>query len=232
MPRPVTVSSSSRLRRGVGILASMKTLDTKRVDDRLNALARVQEGLLVSQTALDIAEAKVKDARDRIDACDEEQCRAVEVLARALVADGQPRDKPFAAFGGPPPGKLKALPALEEAAAIHALAAEVKRSSKVSPAVIDAATAADRAAAKVELAAAGVPKLEATAAEARALRDSRQLEWDEAESALRRLARLVEEEGGGPLYSRGFPRRAPTSPRAAKPAKQASPQAKTSEAAS
>ena len=50
---------------------------------------------------------------------DAEQDEAVEELARALVAAGQPRSNPFAAVSGAAPSAVKLLPVTDEARAIH-----------------------------------------------------------------------------------------------------------------
>jgi len=219
------VNSSSRLRKGLIIMEGLKAQDTTRVEERLAAFVTTQEGLTEAQQILDAADAKVKDARAVFEQCDLEQDHAVEMLARALVADGHPRTKPFAAFGGLPPGKLKALPPTEEARALHALVREIKRGKNISPTTLEAATAADQLATKLEMLPKNLSKLEAAANEARRVRDNWNREWDTSEAALRRLARLVEEDSGPALYSEGFGKRVRTvakSPRASRPRKMTS----------
>lgn len=207
MSRSVAVNGSSRLRRGVAILAQLKAQDTTRIDERLAVFEKTHVALEKAQVVFSTAEAKLKEARAEGKKCDAEQDHAVEMLARALVADGHARSKPFVAFGGLPPGKLKGLPPTEEARAIHALVGEMKKGKNLSATTLAAAAAADLVAAKVEALPKNISKLEAAASEARRIRDGWNQEWDTSEAALRRLARLVEQEGGPPLYSRGFGQR-------------------------
>src|SRR6266550_3689661 len=55
------------------------------------------------------AGSQLRSAQARLAECDALQDEAVETLARALVADGQPRGNPFEAFGAPAPGTLTRL---------------------------------------------------------------------------------------------------------------------------
>jgi hypothetical protein len=99
------------------VLAAARAVDTRLVKGRLARFERVHRSFVNAQRKVDAAESQLRAAQARLAECDAIQDEAVETLARALVADGQPRGNPFDAFGAPAPGTLMRLPFAEEAGA-------------------------------------------------------------------------------------------------------------------
>ena len=131
--------SGTRLQIGAGVLSAARAIDTRLVKGRLGRFERAHRAYVAAQRKVDAAESQLRSAQARLAECDAVQDEAVETLARALVADGQPRGNPFEAFGAPAPGTLTRLVFAEEAEAVHALVATVQRSKGVSKATLQAA---------------------------------------------------------------------------------------------
>ena len=197
--------SGTRLRVGAGVLSAARAIDTRLVKGRLGRFERAHRAYVAAQRKVDAAESQLRSAQARLAECDAVQDEAVETLARALVADGQPRGNPFEAFGAPAPGTLTRLVFAEEAEAVHALVAAVQRSKGVSKATLQAAQTADKAARVVVQALAPVAKLQDTVRDARRTRDAVAQGWESTLAALKRGARAAADEGAPDLYPTLFP---------------------------
>ena len=197
--------SGTRLRVGAGVLSAARAIDTRLVKARLGRFERAHRAYVAAQRKVDAAESQLRTAQAGLAECDAVQDEAVETLARALVADGQPRGNPFEAFGAPAPGTLMRLVFAEEAEAAHALVAAVQRSKGVSKATLQAAQAADEAARVVVQALVPVAKLQDTVRDARRTRDAVAQGWESALAALKRGARAAADEGAPDLYPTLFP---------------------------
>lgn len=133
-----------------------------------------------------------------------DQDRAVDELARALVADGQPRSNPFGAFGPLAPGKLMEIPAPDAARAVHQLVAAVLRAKALSKPTLQAAQTAERKAAAVESALTQIEKRRDALREARHTRAAHAHTWATALAALKRGARAAADDGAPNLYATLF----------------------------
>ena len=71
---------------------------------RLTAFERAQQVYTAAHEKVHAAEANLKAAQTQLGALKADQDQAVDELARALVADGQPRSNLFSAFGPLAPG--------------------------------------------------------------------------------------------------------------------------------
>ena len=196
--------SGTRLQIGAGVLSAARAIDTRLVKGRLGRFERAHRAYVAAQRKVDAAESR-RTAQARLAECDAVQDEAVETLARALVADGQPRGNPFEAFGAPAPGTLTRLVFAEEAEAVHALVAAAQRSKGVSKATLQAAQTADKAARVVVQALAPVAKLQDTVRDARRTRDAVAQGWESTLAALKRGARAAADEGAPYLYPTLFP---------------------------
>jgi hypothetical protein len=206
MARRITKGSPGmRLQLGASVLSAARAVDTSLVKDRLARFERVHRTYVTAQRRVDAAETALRAAQARLAECDAIQDEAVEILARALVADGQPRGNPFDTFGAPAPGTLMRLPFTEETEAVHRLVAAIQRSKGASPATLEAAQAGDKAAAAVAQAMAPVEKLQEGVRDARRTRDAVAQGWESALAALRRGARAAADEGAPDLYPTLFP---------------------------
>jgi len=192
--------SGTRLQIGAGVLSAARAIDTRLVKGRLGRFERAHRAYVAAQRKVDAAESQLRSAQARLAECDAVQDEAVETLARALVADGQPRGNPFEASGAPAPGTLTRLVFAEEAEAVHALVAAVQRSKGVSKATLQAAQTADKAARVVVQALAPVAKLQDTVRDARRTRDAVAQGWESTLAALKRGARAAADEGAPDLY--------------------------------
>ena len=99
-----TTSPGLRLEVGASVLSAARAVDARLVKGRLGRFERVHRNYVNAQRKVDAAESQLRAAQARLAECDAIQDEAVETLARALVADGQPRGNPFEAFGVPAPG--------------------------------------------------------------------------------------------------------------------------------
>jgi hypothetical protein len=198
-------SPGTRLQLGASILAAARAVDTRVVKDRLRRFEQAHRSYVGAQRKVDAAESQMRAAQAGLAELDAAQDDAVETLARALVADGQPRGNPFADFDAPAPGTLMRLSFPEEAAAVHQLVAAVLRSKGASEVTTQAAQAADKAARAVEQALAPVAKLQDNVRDARRTRDAVGQAWESALAALRRGARAAADEGAPDLYATLFP---------------------------
>jgi hypothetical protein len=194
-----------RLDVGASVLSAARAVETRLVKDRLGRFERSHQQYVAAQRKVEAAESQLRAAQARLAECDAVQDEAVETLARALVADGQPRGNPFDAFGALPPGKLTRLAFIEETQAVHQLVTAVQRNKSVSEATVQAAQAADKAARVVEQALVPVAKLQDTCRDARRTRDAVAPGWESSLGALRRGARAAADDGAPDLHAILFP---------------------------
>ena len=222
--KKVTLSPSKRLKTGATILAAAQVVDTKPVQDRFDAFAKAHRSYCDAQSKVDAADAALRTAQTQLVQLDAEQDSAVEALALCLIHEGQPREKPFAAFSADAPGRIKAMTFAEEAQAIHTLVANVQRDTSLSPAALAAAQRAEQAAANLETALAPLAALRNTLSAARELRDTLAPTWDAALGVLRRGVAAASDDGAPGLSTALFGRRSraakkkPTADQAARPA--------------
>ena len=188
-PRP-----STRLRRGDLILAGSAVIDTGRVRARLGAFLDRHRRYIEAQAAVNEAAALAKHERGVVDRLDGVLNHALVILSAALQLDGEPQRNPFARFAPLGPGKMKLLSCRRKIAAVGELAANLRGALGVSPAVLEAAAAAERAAAQVETALTGWTLRCSYLCLARQSRDALGIQWDDAHRALDLLCRSIIEE--------------------------------------
>ena len=198
-------SPGMRLQRGASVLSAAEAVDTRLVKDRLTSFERVHRSYVNAQRKLDAAEAELRRAQGRLEEHRAVQGEALDGLAGALVADGQPLTNPFEAFGAPSRGGFERLGYGEEAEAVHELVTAVLRSKAPSKIVVQAAQAAEKAATSLERTLGPIAKLQDRIFNARKFRDTVGHDWDAALSALKRGARAAADEGAPTLYARLFP---------------------------
>ena len=208
-------TSTWRLRLGNTVLSAASATDTSLVKTRLAQFERVHRSYADAQRKVGSAESQLRAAVGRLEHCDALQDKAVDALFRALIADGQPADQPFAPFGGPTLKGLVRLPFAEEAEAIHQLVAAVLRDEHLGKATIQAAQAAEKAARAVEQALVAVQTMEQRVREARQKRETRGQAWDNGLGSLKLDARAVARAGMPHVYAALFPSRPITKNKAA-----------------
>jgi hypothetical protein len=194
-----------RLRTGESVLSAAREIDTSVVKARLARFERAHRAYVDAHRRVDLADVQLTAAEVRLQNCDALQDKALGVLARALIHDGQPIGNAFAPFGVPPLGKLTRLPFAEEAATIHQLVAAVLREDDLAKDTIQAAQAADQAARAVELALVPLTKMQQGVREARRRRDARGQSWDNALASLKNDARAASRDGTPHVYATLFP---------------------------
>ncbi|HEX7408109.1 MAG TPA: hypothetical protein VF515_10750 [Candidatus Binatia bacterium] len=199
---PATAGARRRL--GSSVLTAARSVNTRPVQARLEAFGRAQRSYAAAQERVDAAEAALRAAQAKVAQRDREQDEAVELLARALVAEGQSRAKPFAGCGGPTPAALMRLPVAEEARQIHALVTALQRNPGCSKATQQAAEVAEKAACAVEKAMAPITALQAAVSQARQARDVLAQMWEKALAGLKRGARAAVDDGEPYLYATLF----------------------------
>ena len=198
--RRVGKNPGGRIELGAAILAASRVVDTKLVQPRLDAFAKVQASYVGAHDDLAAVEADLQDAQVRLALRAAEQQEVIEVVARAAVTDGQPRGNPFAAFGLEAPYAIKQLSPAEAAKTLQQLVATVQRKT-TSKGTLKAAQTAEAAAQAVEKALATVEKLQTAVVTARRLRDDLAEAWETKLAALKRGARAAADDGAPGLYA-------------------------------
>jgi hypothetical protein len=219
--RRLSANSGRRAKTGAAILAVAQVAAVRPVSSRLTAFASAHRQYLDAHLQIDTAETQLREAQAQLVLRDAEQDAAVETLARALVAEGQPRRNPFAAFAADAPAQLKEMPCAAEATAIHQLVAAVRRHPSVGQTTLQAAHTTEDAAQRVEAALAAVTMLQRTLRSARRARDERAQAWDTALAVLKRGARAAADDGAPGLYKTLFATTAPAARSNGKPARPA-----------
>ncbi len=202
----IGATPGNRLEAGASILAAARMTDTRLVKDRLTAFERVHRAYGEAQRKVDAVEKQLTAAQQRVSQCDAAQDEAVEALARALVGNGQPREKPFAAFGGPSPAAIKHLSLAAEAKTLSALIAALQRNKALSKPTLQTVRDVEKAVRAVAQAHAPIEKLTAALHEARRTRDAIGGNWETALGALKRGARAAADDGAAQLYASLFER--------------------------
>jgi hypothetical protein len=210
---------SQRIEAGDTVLARAAHVDAKPIKTRLFALARVHVQLLRAQKTLAAEEARLAAATEATAETDLDQDAAVEALANALVADGQPRKNPFQGLSVGAPAAVRHSPYADQAQAIEKLAKALQKRT-LSPASRKALKAAQQAARRVLAALDKRALAEARVDDARERRDALVLPWTRAFSALKRAARAAADDGHAGLFDALFSTDKPRAkkPRAKKPA--------------
>lgn len=219
----VGATAGQRLEVGASILAAARLTDTRLVKDRLTAFARTQRAYADAQRKVTAVEKQLAAAQRRVSENEAAQGEAIEMLARALVTDGQPRGNPFAAFGAPSPYGIRRLPVADGLKALSVLLAAVQRSKTASKATLQTARDVEKVRRAVEQAQAPIDKLVVSLHDARRTRDAVGGNWDAALGALKRGARAAADEGAPQLYSVLFERAARPSRKNGKRAPQPPP---------
>ncbi|HXQ21523.1 MAG TPA: hypothetical protein VN812_07610 [Candidatus Acidoferrales bacterium] len=214
---------SSQLNAGASILAAARTIDTRLVKGRLAAFERAQRTYSAAHDKVSAAEAALDAATTRLGELDADQDDAVDALARALIAEGQPRSNPFRDFSPLAPGRLMAQRNGDGAKAVHQLVTAVQRAKGITKPTLQAAQAAERAARALEQQLAQIEKLHETVSEVRHTRDAVAQGWLTELAAFKRGARAAADEGAPHLYATLFDRPARTNGRSAKPAPEPPP---------
>jgi hypothetical protein len=178
---------------------------------------------VVAITTVSNVERQLAAAQQRVSECGAAQGEAVELLARALVSDGQPRGNPFAGFGAPTPYAITRLPVAEGVQALGALLAAVQRNKTVSKATGQTTRDVEKLMRATEQAHAPIDKLTAALHEARRARDAVGANWEAALAALKRGTRSAADDGAPQLYSVLFERATRPSHKNGKGAPQAAP---------
>jgi hypothetical protein len=202
----LTNSPGKRLQLGTAVLSAAREIDTRFVKDRLQRFTEAHRSYVNAQRKLEGAETALSSAKARLDKLDGVQDHALEVLAKAVANDGQPRRSPFTAFGADSPSVISRLQVGEEADAIRRLVATVLRHKGMSKATLAAAETADKAARAVEQAIAQIATLEHDVVDSRQKRDAVGKVWQAAFAALRRGAQAAADDGAPDLYPTLFPR--------------------------
>ena len=198
-------SPGMRLQLGASVLSAARAVDTRLVKARLGRFERAHHRYVEGQRKVDAAESQLRTAQARLGRYDAIQDEALETLACVLAHDGQPRKRPFEAFGASTPAAIAYLPPGESAKAVHQLVETIQRSKTVSKETQQAAQAADKAARDVEQALGPIVKLQDNVRDARRTRDAVGQGWESSLAALRRGARSAADEGAPDLYPTLFP---------------------------
>ncbi len=199
-------NATSQLDAGASILAAARTADTRLIKGRVTAFQEAQRSYAAAHEKVHAAEAQVDAARLRLGELNVDQDEAVSALAAALIVDGERRTNAFAAFGGPAPSRLIALPPPEEIKAIRQLVSAVQRAKRLSKPTLQAAQQAEKATGAIEQVLLQIEKLQAATREARHTRDAVAQTWATALAALKRGARAAADDGAATLYAALFDR--------------------------
>ena len=184
-------SPGIRLQKGAVVLAAAQMVETKAVKDSLEEFKNAHRSYSDAQAKADRAAAEVRAAKAELAQIEAEQDEAIEELARCLIADRQPRGKPFSKFNAAAPGVIVRLAFAAKAQAVHALTTAVQDDASLSSASRKAAANAEKVAVKLEATLAPIDALRNGAQAARQQRDQIAQLWDNAFSELRHAARAA-----------------------------------------
>jgi hypothetical protein len=179
------------------------------VKQRLLAFAAAHRDLVAVHEKLQSVEAGRRAGRTKVARREKEVDAAVEALARAMIIDGHPRTKPFAALGSGAPSDLREVATRDKPKLIHQLAEAAQSSRAAGRNTVAAAQAADQAANKLQTAILALGPLDAARAELGGQRDTLGQPWDRALGVLRRAVHAAEDNGATGLYTALFGLAAP-----------------------
>jgi hypothetical protein len=202
MSRTDTVTA--RVKAGAAILAAAEVVDTQPVAARLAAFVEANRTLVDAERKIDEAEGKLAAGRLQLAQRGADHDDAVELLARRLVNDGQPRTNPFSAFGSVAPGDIRRMGPPEAVRATRALIAAMQRGNHLSPPTAKAVQQLEHATGQVEVMLAPVEQLSADLRAARQACKVVARTWAKKLAALRREARTASDEGAPDLYGALF----------------------------
>jgi hypothetical protein len=189
---------------GTAILAAAEVVDVTLVKARVTAFAAAHRAYSEAQHVVETAETQLRAGQSQVAVRDTAQDAALEELARALVAGGQPRNNPFAAFDTAAPSAVKVMAPGDAAKVIRKLAAAVQADPTAGKPARRAAQLADEAAQAVEGDLVPLDKFQATLRTARDAREATQESWDAALRALKRGVRAAADDGAPNLYKALF----------------------------
>lgn len=199
------ISPARRLRLGASVLSAAHAADTRLVAERLARFAREHRDYVAAQDDVTTGERRLRVARAQVVNGRADLDRALDALARALIANGARRLNPFAALGVPCASQLARLGVATTTKTVRRLVATVRRRRSIDERTSQAAAAVERATRTIEEATATVAAIEETLRAARALRDARSHAWHAAFTALRHAARAAAHEGAPHVHARLFP---------------------------
>src|SRR5689334_15362983 len=108
-----------RFQRGASVLSAAAAVDTRLVKDRLASFEKVHRSYVSAQRKVEAAEAELRRVQGRLEGYGAVQSQAIDALAGALVADGEPLSNPFEAFGAPTRSGIERLGYEEEVKVVH-----------------------------------------------------------------------------------------------------------------
>jgi hypothetical protein len=187
-------SPGTRLELGATVLAGARGADTSPVEDRLRRFEQAHRSYVAAQRKVDAAEEQIRAAQSGVAQLSGVANEAIEALACALAMNGQPRKKPFEAFGVAGPGRLIHERPPQKAVTVHQLVAAVLRHKGTNDATKLAVEGLEKAAHELEEALPPVEKLQAAARDARGTRDAIGQKWESALTDLRRGTLAASEE--------------------------------------
>ena len=196
-------SASAQLTAGAAILAAARTADTRFIKDRLAAFERVQQRYSEADAKVQKVEADLANARALFHT---EQQDVVDALARALVADGQPIKKPFAAFGAATMSTLVRMAPADAVTGLSELLAAIRRSRTLGKPMLQAVQSAEKVTRDMEHALARIEVLNSATRDARSTRVAIAQTWETEFGALKRGARAAADDGATTLYATLFDR--------------------------
>jgi hypothetical protein len=178
-------------------------VDTRLIKDRLAAFDRAQQGYATAQAKVQQADAELDKAQAQFRT---DQQAVVDLLARALVADGEPLRNPFAGVAAPTPAALMRLPAADAVKTLPELIAAIRRSKLRGKPTLQALPGVEKTARALEQLLARMDALRLGAREARATRDAVALTWEAELGALKRRTRAAADDGAPMLFTTLFNR--------------------------
>lgn len=211
---------AGRIQAGKILLTSAESLDTTLVAPHLAAFNETHTQFVAAVAAVDAAQAAVVAATDRLGEQANRLDAAFEKLLGQLVADGQPRLAPLAAWGADTPSAIRTAAPAVRIRSLQRLTTALIGDERLSPASRAAATNCSAEALALDTALSGQTAAEDAAGDARNHRNALADRWDDAFAALKRGARAAADDGAPALYAALFDRIVrPASPRSRPAAK-------------
>ena len=196
-----------RVREGNSVLAAAKSIDTKSIRERLAVFEKRHKDFSEAEGIVKEAENELASQTATVKKRVETLKEQVDDLAAALTLDGEPRVRPFAAFGEKSVSAVQLLPHSEISARTERLAKAAMARKGASKTTMDVAMKLVELCATIDAEVQVHKTLESKRHHAVKDRDALVAAWEKAWKSLKRGALDAEDEGAVGLYDALFARR-------------------------
>jgi hypothetical protein len=201
------VGPTQMLRDGDAVLTGAKAVDVRKVKERLGTFEKRHRNFSDAERTVKQAENELSSQVEVVKKSVVKLRGVIVMLASAVSLDGEPRTRPFAAFGEKPVSRFTNQPHAGFAASSVRLAKAVLQGKGTSKTTTDVARKVLVAAAELEAALEAEKALESERHHAVTDRNALVGDWERAFHSLKRGVLDAEDNGQSGLYEALFPRK-------------------------